>query len=108
MVISWKGRGIQISFPDKPWHMSQLECVSTTEIFPDKSFKSSGFCSHADRDGDKWINRTSQDSSMPKGRFQATGISGKYKGGHDAGTFVYTDLSSATGCRGVASWESDR
>jgi len=108
LFIVWKGKGVQVSAPDKPWHMSHLECFSTTEIMADKSFKSSGYCTHADRDGDKWINRTWQDSTMQKGRFEATGISGKYKGGRDAGTFVFTDLSGPSGCSGVASWESNR
>jgi hypothetical protein len=107
-IVLWKGKGVTLSAPDKPWHMSHLECVSTTEIMADKSFKTTGYCSHTDRDGDKWIDRNWQDSTMQKGRYEVKGVSGKYKGGHATGSFVYTDLSSQSGCSGVSSWEEDR
>jgi hypothetical protein len=45
---------------------------------------------------------------MQKGRYETMGVSGKYKGGRDTGSFVYTDLSSQSGCSGVGSWEADR
>ena len=107
-LVVWKGKGIELSAPDKPWHMSQLDCVDTTEIMADKSFKSNGYCSHTDRDGDKWISRSWRDSTMQKSRYETMGVSGKYKGSRTAGSFVYTDLSSQSGCSGVGSWEADR
>ena len=106
-IILWKGKGVTLSAPDKPWHMSHLECVTTTEIMADKSFKTNGYCSHTDRDGDKWIDRNWQDSTMQKARYETTGISGKYKGNRETGSFVYTDLSSQSACSGVSSWEAD-
>lgn len=107
MVVS-KQKGVMLAAPDKPWHMSQIDCLTTTEIMADKSFKSSGYCSHTDRDGDKWIDRHWQDSTMQKGRYEMKGVSGKYKGGSETGSFVYTDLSTESGCKGVSSWEADR
>ncbi len=107
-LVVWKGKGVELSAPDKPWHMSQLDCIDITEIMADKSFKSTGYCSHTDRDGDKWISRSWRDSTMQKGRYETMGVSGKYKGGRDTGSFVYTDLSSQSGCSGVGSWEADR
>jgi hypothetical protein len=88
--------------------MSHLDCLITTEITPDKSFKSSGYCSHTDRDGDKWIDRSWNDSTMKKGRYEVKGVSGKYKGARETGSFVYTDLSTESACVGISSWEADR
>ena len=85
-LVLWKGRGIELSAPDKPWHMSRIECFTTTESRADKSFKSSGYCTHADRDGDKWISRGWQASTMQKGRYETKGISRKYNGGSDTGS----------------------
>ena len=107
-IVLWKGKGVTLSAPDKPWHMSHLECFSTTEIMADKSFKTTGYCSHTDRDGDKWIDRNWHDSTMQKGRYEVTGVSGKYKGARETGSFVATDLSSQSGCSTVSSWEADR
>ena len=108
-IVIQKAKGVTLSAPDKPWHMSRLECVSTTEMMADASFKTTGYCSHTDRDGDRWMDRNWQDSSMPRGRYEVTGISGKYQGAHGSGSFVYTDLSSSpSDCIGVSSWQDDR
>jgi len=107
LVVS-KEKGVTLAAPDKPWHMSQIDCLTVIEIMPDKSFKSSGYCSHKDRDGDKWIDRHWQDSTMEKGRYETKGVSGKYMaGGSETGSYVYTDLSTESGCKGVSSWEAD-
>jgi hypothetical protein len=88
--------------------MSHLDCLITTEIMPDKSFKSSGYCSHTDRDGDKWIDRHWNDSTMQKGRYEIKGVSGKYIEARETGSYIYTDLSTESACIGVSSWEADR
>jgi hypothetical protein len=106
-LVFWKGKGVTVTDARSPVHMSHLECFSTTEIMSDKSFKSSGYCSHTDRDGDKWIDRNWNDSTMKKGRWEMTGVSGKYKGAHGTGSFVPTDLSSESACMGVSNWEAD-
>jgi hypothetical protein len=107
LVVS-KEKGVTLAAPDKPWHMSQIDCLTTIEIMADKSFMSGGYCSHTDRDGDKWIDRHWQDSTMEKGRYETTGVSGKYKGSRETGSYVYTNLSTESACRGVSSWEADR
>jgi hypothetical protein len=104
----FSGKGVLVSVPGSPDHMSSIECLGTVENMPDKSFKASGYCSHTDRDGDKWIDHWWNDSSMKKGRWEQTGVSGKYKGPRSTGSFVYTDLSSDSGCKGVSNWEADR
>ena len=35
LVVS-KGKGVALAAPDKPWHMSQMDCLTTTEIMADK------------------------------------------------------------------------
>ena len=45
---------------------------------------------------------------MPKGRWEDTGISGKWKGLRRTGSYVYTDRSSDTVCKGMSAWEADR
>jgi len=86
----------------------QVDCHGSVETMPDKSFKASGYCVHTDRDGDKIVDRWWADSSMPKGKWEDVGISGKWKGFHKTGTYVYTDLSTSTECRGVSNWEVDK
>jgi hypothetical protein len=105
-IVLWKGKGVTIA-PDTPMHMSHLECVTTMEFMADKSFKANGYCTHTDRDGDKWIDRNWWDPTIKKGRYETTGISGKYKDSHVTGSFVYTDLSSQSGCSGVSNWVND-
>jgi hypothetical protein len=61
-----------------------------------------------DRDGDKWLDRWWADSTMPKGRWEDTGISGKWKNLKRTGTYVYTDRSTESNCRGISAWEADR
>jgi hypothetical protein len=107
-LTTFSGKGVLVSVPGSADHMSSIECVGTVENMPDKSFKASGYCSHTDRDGDKWIDHRWNDFSMKKGRWEQTGISGKYKVPRSTGTFVYTDLSSESGCKGVSNWEADR
>jgi len=107
-LVLWKGKGIQVTDANSPDHMSHIDCFTTTEIMADKSFKSSGYCSHTDRDGDKWIDRNWNDSAMQKGRWEVKGVSGKYKGDRETGSYVYTNLSTESACKGVSSWEADR
>ena len=104
----FSGKGTLVSVAGSPDHMSNVECLGTVENMPDKTFKASGYCTHVDRDGDKWIDHWWNDSSMKKGRWEETGLTGKYKGLRPTGTFVYTDLSSESGCKGVSNWEGDR
>lgn len=107
MIGNWKG--LQITNPNSPDNNSTIDCVGTFEGMPDKSFKVSGYCLHVDRDGDKWIDRWWNDSTMKKGRFEYTGISGKWKDLRGVtGNFVYTDLSNESGCKGVSNWEVSR
>lgn len=87
---------------------NQIECYGAVETMPDKSFKASGYCVHTDRDGDKIADRWWADSSMPKGKWEDTGISGKFKGVRTSGNYVYTDLSTPTECRGVSNWEIEK
>jgi len=104
----WKGKGVTLTVANSPDHMSHIDCVGTIENMADKSFKASGYCLHADRDGDKWIDRWWNDSTMKKGRWEVTGVSGKWKEVRATGSFVYTDLLSGSTCEGVSSWEVDR
>lgn len=101
-LIKSKGLGTVTSPP------TQVDCYGTFESMADKSFKASGYCVHTDRDGDKISDRWWVDSSMPKGKWEDVGISGKWKGTRKSGTYVYTDLSTPTECRGVSNWEVDR
>ena len=87
---------------------TQIECYGSVETLPDKSFKASGYCVHTDRDGDKIADRWWADSSMPKGKWEDAGISGKFKGVRTSGNYVYTDLSTPTECRGVSNWEIEK
>ena len=104
MVGNWKGT--QVTNANSPDNNSSIECVGTFEGMPDKSFKVSGYCLHVDRDGDKWIDRWWNDSTMKKGGWEGTGISGKWKDLRGVkGNFVYTDLSTESGCKGVSNWE---
>ena len=102
------GNGTQISVPGSAYHMSHIECLGAIENMADKSFKANGYCLHVDRDGDKWIDHWWNDSTMKKGRWEVTGLSGKLKGARVTGTFIYTDLSSEGACKGVSYWEADR
>jgi hypothetical protein len=107
MVGNWKGT--QVTNPNSPDNNSSIDCVGTFEAMPDKSFKVNGYCLHVDRDGDKWIDRWWNDSTMKKGRWEGIGISGKWKDVRGVmGNFVYTDLSTETVCKGVSNWEVAR
>ena len=99
-----KAKGFTTSTdPASPNH---VDCYGTVENMPDKTFKASGYCVITDRDGDKWLDRWWADSSMQKGRWEDSGISGKYKGLQGrTGNYVYTDLSTQSECRGVSNWE---
>jgi len=108
-LIIWKGKGVQVTAANSPDHMSHIDCSGTIESMADKTFKSGGYCLHTDREGDKWIDRWWNDSSMKTGRFEYTGVSGKWKDMRGVkGNFTFTDLSTQTDCRGVASWEVTR
>jgi hypothetical protein len=100
----FKGKGLN-TVTNPP---AQADCWGTLESMPDKSFKASGFCVHTDRDGDKIADRYWVDSSMPKGKWEDVGISGKWKGIPKSGNYVYTDLSTPTECRGVSNWEVEK
>ena len=102
----WKG--LVLTVPNSPDHMAEMDCLGTFESMPDKSFKTSGYCLETDRDGDKLLDRWWADSTMPKGRWENKGISGKWKGFQNTGSYVYTDRSTQAECRGVSTWESDR
>jgi hypothetical protein len=78
------------------------------EGLPDKTFKASGYCVLTDPDGDKWLDRWWADSSMPKGRWEDSGISGKWKGLRRAGSYVYTDRSTDSACKGMSARDADR
>ena len=107
MIGNWKG--LQVTNANSPDNNSTIDCVGIFEGMPGKSFKVSGYCLHVDRDGDKWIDRWWNDSTMKKGRWEGTGISGKWKEVRGVmGNFVYTDLSSDTGCKGISNWEVAR
>jgi hypothetical protein len=67
-LVMWKGKGVQVTMANSPDHMSRIDCAGTVENMADKSFKAAGYCLHTDRDGDKWIDRWWNDSSMKKGR----------------------------------------
>ena len=88
--------------------MSTIECAGTIENMADKSFKAAGCCLHTDHDGDKWIDRWWNDSSMKKGRWEATDLSGKWKdvSSNQKGEFVFTDLSTTSECKGVSTWRA--
>jgi len=101
-LIKSKGFGTVMNPP------TQVDCYGTFESMPDKTFKASGYCVHTDRDGDKIADRWWADSSMPKGKWEDVGISGKFKGIHKGGNYVYTDLSTPTECRGVSNWEVEK
>jgi hypothetical protein len=107
-LMTFSAKGVQTSVPGSADHLSHIECLGTIESMPDKSFKASGYCAHVDREGEKWIDRWWNDSTMKKGRWEVTGVSGKWKGFRGTGTFVYTDLSTESACRGVSYWEFDR
>ncbi len=101
-LIKAKGFGTVTNPP------SQVDCYGTVESLPDKTFKASGYCVHTDRDGDRVADRWWADSSMPKGKWEDVGISGKWKGLRKSGNYVYTDLSTPTECRGVSNWEVEK
>ncbi len=103
---NWKG--LAITVPGSPDHLAHIDCFGTFETMADKSFKASGYCVITDRDGDKVLDRWWADSAMPKGRWDDAGISGKWKGFRRTGSYVYTDSSTETECRGVSNWEADR
>ena len=87
---------------------THVDCYGTSESMPDKSWKASGYCVHTDHDGDKVLDRWWADSTMPKGKWEDTGISGKFQGVRKSGNYVYTDLSTPTECRGVSNWEVEK
>jgi len=107
-LMTIRGKGLVVTTPSSPDHMSHIECLGTVEAMPDKAFKASGYCVVTDREGDKWVDRWWADSTMPKGRWEDTGISGKYKNLHRTGTYVYTDRSTPSACEGMSAWEVDR
>ena len=108
-LIMWKGKGVQVTVANSPDHMSHIDCSGTIETMLDKTFKAGGYCLHTDRDGDKWVDRWWNDSTMKTGRFEYTGVSGKWKDLRGVkGNFVFTDLSMQSECRGVSNWEVTR
>ena len=107
-MMTFHGKGLVLTAPNSPDHMSQVECLGAIENMPDKSFKGNGYCLLTDRDGDKWLDRWWFDSTTPKGRWEDTGISGKWKNLKRTGTYVYTDRSTESSCRGISAWEADR
>ena len=108
-LIMWKGKGVQVTVANSPDHMSHIDCSGTIETMPNNTFKAAGYCLHTDRDGDKWVDRWWNDSTMKTGRWEYTGVSGKWKELRDVkGNFVFTDLSTQSECRGVSNWEVTR
>jgi hypothetical protein len=106
MVGNWKG--IQVTHEGAPDNNSTIDCVGTFEGMPDKSFKIGGYCLHTDKDGDKWLDRWWNDSTMKVARWEGIGISGKWlELKKPTGSFMYADLSTEAGCKGVSSWKSD-
>lgn len=103
----FRSRGISLTTPGSPDHLALVECAGTVESLPDKSFRANGYCVLTDVDGDKWLDRWWADSSMPKGRWEDTGISGKWKDLRRTGTYAYQDRSPTGGCLGVSTWETD-
>jgi len=63
-LIVWKGKGVQVTVANSPDNQSLIDGAATTENMADKSFKASGYCLHTDRDGDKWVDRWWNDSSL--------------------------------------------
>jgi hypothetical protein len=107
-LMTVRAKGLVVTTPNSPDHMAHVECLGTVESMADKSFKASGYCVLTDRDGDKWLDRWWADSTMPKGRWEDSGISGKYLNLRRSGTYVYTDRSIGSACEGMSSWEVDR
>jgi hypothetical protein len=103
--IMWKGKGVMLTVANSPDHMSHMDCAGTVEAMPDKTFKAAGHCLHTDRDGDKWVDRFWNDSTMKTGRWETTGVSGKWKESRSEGNYVVTDLSTQSECRSVSNWE---
>jgi hypothetical protein len=107
-LMTTHAKGTVLTMPNSIDHMAQIECLGTVESLADKTFKASGYCVITDRDGDKFLDRWWADSSMPKGRWEDSGISGKWKGLHRTGSYTYTDRSTQSECKGVSTWEADR
>lgn len=65
---------------------SSGECIGTTEVMPDESWKDSGFCTWTFQDGSKTFLTYYQDSDMAGCRYDYFGGTGKYAGAGGGGT----------------------
>jgi hypothetical protein len=103
-----RARGLVVTTPASADHMADIDCMGTIESMPGNAFKASGYCVLTDRDGDKWLDRWWTDSTMPKGRWEDVGLTGKWRGTRATGQYVYTDRSGGSQCKGISAWEEDR
>ncbi len=74
-------------------HHARLDCTGMIDARPD-GWDANGYCMHTDRDGDQWVGKWRNGSSMDSGAYEVfRGVSGKYVGASGGGTVTScTDL----------------
>ena len=83
-VSQYFSRCVAVADVDDP---GSGECIGTTEVMPDESWKDSGFCTWTFQDGSKMFLTTYQDSDMEEGRYDFFGGTGRLAGAGGGGTF---------------------
>ena len=98
-------KGVETTNTRSPTHMSVIDCMGTWELFPDQSYKGSGYCTVTDREGDKLFQSWS-DSSAEGSKFESIGGTGKFEGAKGQGTYTETELSPGPQGRSIVYWKS--
>ena len=94
-IILARWYGTQVSAdPTSAMHQAKVDCTGLVDLRPD-GWDANGYCMHTDRDGDQWVGKWSNGSSMKEGVYKVYhGTSGKYVGATGGGTNTgCTDLN---------------
>lgn len=103
VIVHWQGNALMaMKDPNSIFQNLRLECAGVIDIRKEGTWKGEGYCDHIDRDGDIWVGHWWVDQSMPAGKFEVIGGTGKYLGATGGGTAKYTELKAGSNGAGIA------
>jgi hypothetical protein len=91
-VVDYGGRCVKV--PDDTSAPKTSEtCTGKYEYLPDGSWKASGTCAAAQKDGDTFEVTWEEGSALKENPYKATSGTGKFKGISGGGTYKYDQVS---------------
>jgi hypothetical protein len=91
-LVDFAGRCINVP-SDPTAAKSAGDCIGNYEYMPDGSWKGSGTCTYAFKDGDKLSDSWEEGSHLKEYIYKYTGGTGKYQGASGGGTYVYESIT---------------